>query len=107
MVADAKLIGSAQLQQGTAFLQHGSILLEDTQETIQQVTLGQPPDSKDRPLAAVLGRPVSFRETAEAIQDAARTWTSDWSEWRDEALLASTAARYEAQFQSLDWTWRR
>ena len=107
MVAEAKLIGSAQLQQGTAFLQHGSVLLEDTQATIQQVTLGEPPDSKDRPLAAVLGRPVSFLEAADAIESAALTWTRDWSEWRDEALLARAAARYEPQFQSPEWTWRR
>jgi len=53
-----KLVGSAQVRRGDAFLQHGSILLDAT-----------PPSSFNggTTLAAVLGRAVSFGEVADAI----------------------------------------
>ena len=71
LVYGRKLVGSAQVRRGDAFLQHGSILLEGTQ-----------PGSAggETTLAAVLGRPVTFAEVAEAV-------ASSWSH------LASVAAR--------------
>ena len=71
LVYGRKLVGSAQVRRGDAFLQHGSILLDGTQ-----------PGSAggETTLMAVLGRPVTFTEVADAV-------VSSWSH------LASVAAR--------------
>jgi len=55
-----KLVGSAQVRRGDAFLQHGSILLDGSQEGV----LGA---SAATTLRAALGRPVSFEDVTAAI----------------------------------------
>jgi lipoate-protein ligase A len=79
-----KLVGSAQVRRGDAFLQHGSILLAGVQP---QSANGE------TTLAAVLGRPVSFAEVADAI-------TNTWPDFRPSgrqalrpAVIASPAPR--------------
>ena len=54
-----KVIGSAQVRRGAAFLQHGSILLDGAPETMNATTLRQ-----------VLGRPVTFEEVSTAVVSA-------------------------------------
>ena len=54
-----KVIGSAQVRRGAAFLQHGSILLDGSPETANATTLRQ-----------VLGRPVTFEEVTTAVMAA-------------------------------------
>jgi len=56
LVAGRKVIGSAQVRRGAAFLQHGSILLDGSEEIVNATTLRQ-----------VLGRLVTFEEVAAAI----------------------------------------
>jgi lipoate-protein ligase A len=107
MVDGAKLIGSAQLQQGSALLQHGSLLLEDTQDMVHRVTRGSPPASQDRPLAAILGRGISFEEAAGAVAAQAEAWSSGWTPWNQESELDSLARSHAARFRSPEWTWRR
>jgi lipoate-protein ligase A len=70
VVKGRKLVGSAQVRRGDAFLQHGSILLAGTQPSAR---------NGETTLAAVLKRPVSFEEVAGAV-------VSNWSH------LASLAA---------------
>ena len=60
LVQGRKLVGSAQMRRGDAFLQHGSILLAGSQRTVGART-------GETTLAAVLGRVVTFEETATAI----------------------------------------
>jgi lipoate-protein ligase A len=60
VVNHRKLVGSAQVRRGGAFLQHGSILLDGSQETVSAVR-------GETTLAAVLRRPVRFDEVAAAI----------------------------------------
>ena len=60
LVNGKKLVGSAQVRRRDAFLQHGSILLDGSQQIVS-------PDSRDTTLRAVLGRPVAFEEVAEAV----------------------------------------
>ncbi len=67
LVAGRKLVGSAQLRLGGAFLQHGSILLDGTQELVARVTRAPAPPSRETTLSRVLGRPVSFEEVAGAV----------------------------------------
>ena len=70
LVAGRKLVGSAQVRRGAAFLQHGSILLDGTQPSSHNA---------ETTLAALLKRPVRFDEVADAV-------VANWSH------LASLAA---------------
>ena len=107
MVEGAKVIGSAQLQQGRAFLQHGSLLLQDTQDVIQRVTLGSPPPSADRPLAHLLGKALTFEDAARAIVPSLDGWAAEWNGWEAESDLAAMARPHLNRFRSPEWTWRR
>jgi len=72
LVKGRKLVGSAQVRRRDAFLQHGSILLDGAQPSSF---------NGETTVAAVLGRPVSFGEVADAI---IKTWS--------EADIASVVA---------------
>jgi lipoate-protein ligase A len=60
LVAGKKLVGSAQVRRGDAFLQHGSILLAGAQKYVDG-------GSGATTLAAVLGRVPTFQEITTAI----------------------------------------
>ena len=68
-----KVVGSAQRRQGTAFLQHGAVMLGAAPERLRRVFPGAGGPTERDPLAgmttleAVLGRRPSFTETAEAL----------------------------------------
>ena len=53
LVGQRKIIGSAQLRQGPALLQHGSIILEDDQHLVEDLLLQ--PDRRYRPSAPARG----------------------------------------------------
>ena len=74
LVAGRKVIGSAQVRRGGAFLQHGSILLGGSQAMVRVVSRQSSVVGNETTLAAVLGRRVSFEEVADAIVAA---WGSD------------------------------
>lgn len=106
LVDGKKVAGSAQLQQGQAFLQHGSILLGGSQRLVAEVTRGAAPPGAETSLTHLLGRKAGFTEVAEALQQTARGWPGDWcvaSEQRMEEL----AGRHAGRFQDPEWTWRR
>jgi lipoate-protein ligase A len=63
LVHGKKLVGSAQVRRGNAFLQHGSILLDGSQAPVT----GSGEAGGATTLAAVLGRPVTFAEVTAAI----------------------------------------
>ncbi len=73
-----KLVGSAQVRKGSAFLQHGSILLDGSQEVVAAVSRKPQVASAATTLSAELGHPVSFDEVADAVLEAfydpAWTW---------------------------------
>lgn len=62
LVNGRKLVGSAQVRRGDAFLQHGSILLDGSQRRAS-------PDTTETTLAITLGRVVPLEEVAAAIVD--------------------------------------
>jgi len=111
LVRGHKVVGSAQLRQGEAFLQHGSLLLEDGQalvsELLQQV--GREGRAAGAALSGLIGRTVSFDEAAGAVREAAaRHWGPALP--ADSAL--AEALRHQADyhrpfFESDRWTWRR
>jgi lipoate-protein ligase A len=101
-VDGAKLVGSAQVREGGAFLQHGSILLEDGQDLVARVTRGPSPTVHATSLVAVLGRPVTFAEVAAAVAASAqRAWQGDWQE------SIAPAPGDARQYTDPAWTWRR
>jgi len=60
LVNGRKLVGSAQVRRGDAFLQHGSILLDGSQDRVAGGTA-------ETTLALVLGRSVTFEEVTRAV----------------------------------------
>lgn len=106
MAGGRKVVGSAQLRQGDAMLQHGSVLLAGSQRIVERVTRGLPAASLDAPLERFLDRTVSFDEIAEAIGGAARAW-GEWESLEDLEEPLAAAAVHIGRFSSSAWTWRR
>jgi lipoate-protein ligase A len=108
MVAGHKVVGSAQLRQGDAFLQHGSLLLDDDQALVRRLA-GLPEEpAADAPLNRLLGRAVSFEEAAGAIAECAGERLGPLR--RAAALPAGIAAAarvHATRFRSEAWTWQR
>jgi len=101
-VRGRKLVGSAQVRERDAFLQHGSILLADTQDVVARVTRGTAPAPAAAALGEVLGRDVTFAEVADAIVAAARrAWPGTWTTAAPPAIPSGT------RFADPEWTWRR
>ncbi|MBI4421117.1 MAG: lipoate--protein ligase family protein [Gemmatimonadetes bacterium] len=107
VVHGRKLAGSAQVREGSAFLQHGSILLADGQDLIARLTRGGPP-RPPRPRAAslttCLGRTVGFEEVADAVAAEARaSWSGSWTRVGHDPTPQEAVSR----FRDPAWTWRR
>ncbi|HYT03599.1 MAG TPA: hypothetical protein VEM13_01805 [Gemmatimonadales bacterium] len=100
LVGGRKLVGSAQLRADAAFLQHGSILLDGSQEMVRVVSRQSSAVSGETTLSAVLGRPVSFDEVAAAIVAA-------WDGWIAPTALDRPRPPSTAAFLDPVWTWRR
>lgn len=69
-VEGRKLIGSAQLRRGHAFLQHGSIPLVANREALAEALGGPSDDGAFTDLVTALGRDVREQEVDRAITDA-------------------------------------
>lgn len=108
VVGGRKLVGSAQLRRGGAFLQHGSILLAGSQEMVRRVSTMPGVECRETTLAAVLGRPVTFAEVASAV---ARAFGRDAEAERAPPLLGALASERPSArppvFSDPAWTWRR
>ena len=113
MIGGRKVVGSAQLREGGALLQHGSILLEDNQGFVLGLTRGAiiarslppSPQSLKNPNPA---KPFRGREVAEAItQTAGARWPGEWNRVRDPAPVLLTASSLYPHYRSAAWTWAR
>lgn len=94
-----KLVGSAQVRQGAALLQHGSILVAGSQDIVDVVSRrSSPVVNGASTLSEVLGRRVSFDQVAAAIVAA-------W--WGRLSLTARPPDRPTTAFQDPAWLWRR
>lgn len=103
-----KLAGSAQLRARGAFLQHGSLLLDGTQDLLAAVssTPSLPPSATS--LTKVLARPVAFAELAEHVADAATSeWPGHWHTISTGDVIVERAAGFADTFRSAEWTWLR
>jgi len=104
LMSGRKVVGSAQLRERDAILQHGVVLLEDDQRLVHALA-GPVPDSlPEIPLSEALGRRVSWEEMADAIEAASRAWSTDWVPLSP-ADVEAQAARHGPRFQDPAWTW--
>jgi lipoate-protein ligase A len=68
VVGERKLVGSAQRRRGTAFLQHGSVMLGAAPERLRRVfPAGPDPLAGMTTVEAAIGRRPTFGETAQAL----------------------------------------
>lgn len=103
VVAGRKLVGSAQLRTGAAFLQHGSLLLDNNQDIVSHITKGTAPQVLATSLGEVLERAVGFHETANVIgQEAQHRWPGVWR-----ITQVSPDIDGGDKFGDVSWTWRR
>lgn len=104
-----KVVGSAQLRERGAFLQHGSILLGNRQELVAEITRGAPPEIAAASLRDVIGREVLAEEVAEAIRAtfAATLGRLSTPDPRLSTALQTRTAMHLPRFRDEAWTWRR
>jgi lipoate-protein ligase A len=100
LVNGRKVIGSAQVRRGTALLQHGSILLDGSQEIVREVSRQPSAVSGATTLRHVLGKPVGFEDVAAAIVE---HWGESFAPTAPYRPLPSLTVR----FSDPSWTWRR
>ena len=107
LIRGRKVAGSAQVRQGQAFLQHGSILIDGSQGPA--FALAQPPLAGRRHAATgpttlreALGRQVTFAELADAV-------VREWASHEPVTGLAGPVLTLSAhsRFGSPGWIWRR
>jgi lipoate-protein ligase A len=104
-----KLAGSAQWRSEGALLQHGSILVEDDQSSLADLTL-EPQRAVPAPatLSAALGRTPSPADVCSALGDAVRELEDpDAEELFLEPEIRARAAALVVQYEDDAWTWRR
>ena len=100
LVGGRKLVGSAQVRRGRAFLQHGSILLDGSQDAMPGVSREPRAGSAATTLSEELRRRVTWDEVVEAVVQ----------EWSDDVIPAAPCRPLPpsaAVFSDPAWTWRR
>jgi lipoate-protein ligase A len=107
LAGERKVVGSAQLRRSSAFLQHGSILLEGDQALVDQLRRN-PAQGEEAPAPAVWTSPRTASEVAVQIAElASLQWTGMWERVIHPRSLLKAASRHYPQFRSSTWTWAR
>jgi len=107
VVGGRKLVGSAQLRERGALLQHGSILVSDDQARIAELATGPvTPTPPAATLSQCLGRTPPYEEVRDALFSALRVREAG-AGILDPAQAAEFAAPHRARYDSPEWTWRR
>ncbi|HEU4641636.1 MAG TPA: hypothetical protein VFS44_04210 [Gemmatimonadaceae bacterium] len=103
-VAGRKLVGSAQVREDCAMLQHGSILVDDDQALAGALLLHPvPPPPTPATLRAILGRAPALDEVARALFEA----LGDAEPLEPDLVLDDDARALRAHYADPEWTWRR
>jgi lipoate-protein ligase A len=98
-----KLVGSAQLRRDGALLQHGSVLLDGSQDVLRAVSRRPSAGGPETSLRRGLGRVVTFDELAAAL-------AATWPRPGERVVPLPPAAwphAHAAPFADPAWTWRR
>jgi lipoate-protein ligase A len=109
VLRDRKLVGSAQWRHEGAFLQHGSMLVEDDQALIPSfMTVGTTVPPAPATLRAALGRTPGVDEVAESLWSAVRTLAdADAAPLVLDSTSRLDAERLAERYRDSAWTWRR
>jgi lipoate-protein ligase A len=107
MLAGKKVVGSAQLREGDALLQHGSILLRDDQAVVHSVTR----DAVVGESALNASGSVDLTDqdghlTASIAAAAADRWKGSWNREPPIRSALELADTHVPRFRSNAWTWR-
>lgn len=103
-----KLVGSAQWRDEGAFLQHGSILIDDDQQLIARLAHSAAPPVAPATLRSALGRAPEPVELARALLAAVREMEDPEAEWWEgDAALHESTRRLRERYVDGAWTWRR
>ena len=104
-----KLVGSAQYREGSALLQHGSILVDDDQQRVASLLRSPAPLSPSpATLHDALGRVPALPEVASALFEAVRAREdADASELVPDHPFSAEVAAATARYRDERWTWRR
>jgi lipoate-protein ligase A len=108
VVGVQKLVGSAQHRGADAFLQHGSILLDDDQGLLRELALVPlPPVPAPATLHGMLGA-VEEDAVVDAIAAALRgVVTGTLVESSDSEIASHHVAAAASRYRDSRWTWRR
>jgi lipoate-protein ligase A len=104
-----KLVGSAQVRDGDAFLQHGSILIDDDQHLLSTLVDEGFPVPAPATIRALTGRAVATHELAAALShtlyavDGVRPQPLEL----DDSLITDVQLLIRTRYAAPDWTWRR
>ena len=106
-----KLTGSAQARIGRALLQHGSVLIDGTQELARELCR-QPAESAAAPASTTLreqiGRAPSWKEVATAVADRlAAELGTEIAEGQLPRPALPLIRPLERRYRSTEWTLRR
>ncbi|HUF65820.1 MAG TPA: lipoate--protein ligase family protein [Gemmatimonadaceae bacterium] len=102
-----KLVGSAQYVENGALLQHGSILLQDDQPILLELTEGGAARTQAASVSAALGRDASRSEVADALLDTVRLSADGRAGVLDMEQVRAQADTHLPLFRDPLWTWRR
>lgn len=104
-----KLVGSAQVRDGDAFLQHGSILVDDDQHLLNDLLHDRQTSPPPATLRTLTGRAVTTDDFANALAKALRTHggLAPTPLEPDEGLLTDVQSLIRTRYAVADWTWRR
>jgi lipoate-protein ligase A len=106
---DRKLVGSAQWRENDVLLQHGSILIDDDQTLIAELST-DPVVAASAPatLRSALGRAPSAAEIFDALVSAIVEFEdADATALEPDDRLLADVTTLEARYVSDAWTWRR
>jgi lipoate-protein ligase A len=102
-----KVVGSAQVRRGSAFLQHGSILLEGDQRLVEELRRRRGA-ADERPSIQDWRSHRTAQEVANRVAEhACRRWVGQWERVASAEPLLHAASSYHPWFQSPTWTWAR
>lgn len=106
-VKGLKLVGSAQYREAGAFLQHGSVLIHNDQQRLQELAIHPVPPTPAATLFDELAREVSVAEFAAQLRAAL---VAEWDgalETIDPRVALAESTPYIKRYQDPEWTWRR
>jgi lipoate-protein ligase A len=108
VVDGRKLVGSAQHREHDAFLQHGSILLDDDQPLLAQLALVPlPPMPAPATLRALLAPGIDAGAVTDALEAALRRRVPGTLRTGDDRALRASADEIRVRTSDPAWTWRR